>query len=72
MPVVGFAKAFQQTHIAQKARAGLQQPYEAPNPKCDEVLIKHKYALNGMQLALAVYFKLSYLFMHSTLVSGYA
>lgn len=48
MPVVGFAKAFQETEIAKKARGALQQPYQAPNPKCEEILIKHKYALNGM------------------------
>lgn len=49
MPVVGFAKAFQETQIAKKARAGLQQPYKPSNPKCDEILIKDKYALNGRQ-----------------------
>ena len=33
MPVAGFTKAFQQTHLAQKARGQLAQPYEAPNAK---------------------------------------
>jgi len=47
MPVAAFAKAFQQTQIAQKTRGDLAQPYQAPNPKCEEALIQHRYALNG-------------------------
>lgn len=47
MPVVGFAKAFDQTEMAQGTRGALAQPYQAPNPKCEEALIQHKYALNG-------------------------
>ena len=47
MPVAGFSKAFQQTHMAQRARGDLAQPYEAPNPECLEALIQHTYALNG-------------------------
>ncbi|KAL3141609.1 hypothetical protein ABBQ32_004850 [Trebouxia sp. C0010 RCD-2024] len=49
MPVAGFAKAFQQTHLAQKARGQLAQPYEAPNAKCTEALAQHRYALDGLQ-----------------------
>ncbi|KAL3160198.1 hypothetical protein ABBQ32_010959 [Trebouxia sp. C0010 RCD-2024] len=49
MPVVGFAKAFDQTEMAQGTRGALAQPYQAPNPKCEEALIQHKYALNGLQ-----------------------
>ena len=47
MPVAAFAKAFQQTQIAQKTWGDLAQPYQAPNPKCEEALIQHRYALNG-------------------------
>ena len=47
MPVAGFTKAFQQTHMAQQAAAQLQQPYVAPNAKCNEALIQHRYALTG-------------------------
>ena len=45
--MVGFAKAFDQTEMAQRTRGTLAQPYEAPNPKCEEALIQYKYALNG-------------------------
>lgn len=47
MPVVGFAKAFDQTGLAQRTGGTLAQPYEAPNPKCEEALIQYKYALSG-------------------------
>ncbi len=47
MPVVGFAKAFDQTEMAKTTRGALAQPYQAPNPKCEEALIQYKYALNG-------------------------
>ena len=57
MPVAGFTKAFQQTHLAQSAWGQLAQPYEAPNAKCMEALAQHRYALNGEQSPL-----------HSTLV----
>lgn len=54
MPVVGFAKAFDQTDMAQHTRGTLAQPYEAPNPKCDEALIQYKYALSGEFLPLTL------------------
>ena len=47
MPVVGFAKAFDQTEMAKRTRGTLAQPYEAPNPKCEQALVQYKYALNG-------------------------
>lgn len=47
MPVVGFAKAFDQTDMAQRTRGALAQPYQAPNPKCEEALMQYKYPLNG-------------------------
>ena len=47
MPVAGFTKAFQQTHMAQRTCEELAQPYEAPNAKCQQALIQHRYALNG-------------------------
>lgn len=50
LPVVGFAKAFDQTEMAKRTRGALAQPFEAPNPKCEEALIKYKYALNGERL----------------------
>ena len=53
MPVAAFAKAFQQTQIAQKTRGDLAQPYQAPNPKCEEALIQHRYALNGEMMGQA-------------------
>ena len=56
MPVAGFTKAFQQTHLAQKARGQLAQPYEAPNAKCIEALAQHRYALNGEQLCDTLWF----------------
>ena len=45
--MVGFARAFDQTDMAKRNRGTLAQPYEAPNPKCEEALIKYKYALSG-------------------------
>lgn len=53
MPVAGFAKAFDQTDIAKTTRGALAQPYEAPNPKCEEALIKYTYALTGKSLDIA-------------------
>ena len=53
MPVAAFARAFQQTQIAQRMRGALAQPYQAPNPKCDEALVQHKYSLNGWSLLLS-------------------
>ena len=47
VPVAGFSKAFRETEMAKKMRGSLQQPYQAPNPKCEEALIKDSYALNG-------------------------
>ncbi len=52
MPVVGFAKAFDQTEMAKTTRGSLAQPYQAPNPKCEEALITYKYALNGKSLTV--------------------
>ena len=52
--MVGFAKAFDQTDMAQRTRGTLAQPYEAPNPKCEEALIQYKYALSGELLLLTV------------------
>lgn len=52
--MVGFAKAFDQTEMAQRTRGTLAQPYEAPNPKCEQALIQHKYALNGEYQSLAL------------------
>ncbi len=54
MPVVGFAKAFDQTEMAKTTRGSLAQPYQAPNPKCEEALITYKYALNGKRLTVNV------------------
>ena len=45
--MVGFAKAFDQTEMAKRTKGTLAQPYEAPNPKCEDALIQYKYALNG-------------------------
>ena len=56
MPVVGFAKAFDQTHMAKSFRGTLAQPYEAPNPKCEEALFQYKYALNGEFCATSLFF----------------
>lgn len=47
--MAGFTKAFQQTHMAQQDASQLAQPYVAPNPKCNEALIQHRYALTGNQ-----------------------
>ena len=52
MPVVGFAKAFDRTEMAKTTRGSLAQPYQAPNPKCEEALITYKYALNGKSLTV--------------------
>ena len=54
MPVVGFAKAFDQTEMAKTTRGSLAQPYQAPNPKCEEALITYKYALNGESLTVHI------------------
>ncbi len=45
IPVRAFSEAFQQTPIARGNMEYLEQPYESPNPKCEEALITHKYAL---------------------------
>ena len=45
IPVKAFAEAFQQTQTAHENMQALEQPYVAPNPKCDEALFTHKYAL---------------------------
>ncbi|DBB15923.1 TPA: hypothetical protein ACH3X3_003297 [Trebouxia sp. C0006] len=48
VPVTAFADAFQQTAIAQRNMQYLEEPYVAPNPKCDEALITRKYALPAL------------------------
>lgn len=45
IPVAEFSEAFKQTQTYQASMAALQQPYAAPNPKCNDALIKHTYAL---------------------------
>ena len=45
IPVAAFAEAFQKTDIAQQSWEYLEQPYQAPNKKCQEALITHRYAL---------------------------
>ncbi|KAL3150185.1 hypothetical protein ABBQ32_000044 [Trebouxia sp. C0010 RCD-2024] len=49
IPVAAFAEAFQKTDIAKGSREYLEQPYKAPNKKCEEALITHHYALSLMQ-----------------------
>ena len=56
VPVTAFADAFQQTATAQRNMQYLDEPYVAPNPKCDEALITHKYALSGEYLVLLAAF----------------
>lgn len=46
IPVAAFADAFQKTNIAKESRQYLEQPYKAPNKKCEEALITHHYALS--------------------------
>ena len=55
VPVTAFADAFQQTAIAQRNMQYLEEPYVAPNPKCDEALITRKYALPGEWCINCVY-----------------
>lgn len=45
VPVATFADAFLKTDIAKESRQHLEQPYKAPNKKCEEALITHHYAL---------------------------
>ena len=45
IPVATFADNFQKTSIAKQGREYLEQPYQAPNKKCEEALITHHYAL---------------------------
>ena len=52
--VAAFAEAFQQTEIAKRNMAALEEPYVAPNAKCDEALITHKYALPCRLLCLVL------------------
>lgn len=47
VPATAFADSFKQTAIAQSNMQYLEEPYVAPNTKCDEALITHKYALSG-------------------------
>lgn len=46
IPVAAFADAFQKTGTAKRSREYLEQPYQAPNKKCEEALITHHYALS--------------------------
>ena len=70
MPVVGFAKAFDQTEMAKTTRGSLAQPYQAPNPKCEEALITYKYALNGKSPTVhGLGFGLSRCMGHSTCIA---
>jgi len=48
IPVVTFADNFQKTDIAKQQMQYLEEPYKAPNKKCEEALITHHYALNCM------------------------
>lgn len=52
MPVAAFAEAFQKTDIAKQSQAYMQQPYQAPNPKCLEALMTHHYALSCERTSL--------------------
>lgn len=45
IPVATFADNFQKTDIAKQQMQYLEQPYKAPNKKCEEALITHHYAL---------------------------
>ena len=54
IPVTEFADAFKQTAQATQSMQYLEEPYVAPNAKCDEALITHKYALSG-ELFLAAW-----------------
>ncbi|KAL3140482.1 hypothetical protein ABBQ38_004739 [Trebouxia sp. C0009 RCD-2024] len=54
IPVAAFANAFQQTQIAHDNNQALEEPYTAPNPKCEEALCSHKYALPLKQRMLAL------------------
>ena len=51
IPVAHFSEAFRQSQRYQDRLAELQQPYVAPNPKCEEALITHTYALPGVLLS---------------------
>ena len=44
--MAAFADAFQQTQTAHDNNQALEEPYVAPNPKCEEALFTHKYALS--------------------------
>ncbi|KAL0018676.1 hypothetical protein WJX77_002041 [Trebouxia sp. C0004] len=54
IPVAAFADAYQQTQAAHEALQALEQPYVAPNSKCDDALFTHKYALPLKQRVLAL------------------
>ncbi|KAL3134216.1 hypothetical protein ABBQ38_006651 [Trebouxia sp. C0009 RCD-2024] len=54
IPVAAFAQAFQQTETARENNQAVDKPYVAPNPKCDEALFTHKYALPLTQRMLAL------------------
>ena len=54
VPVAYFADTFLKTDIAKQGREYLEQPYTAPNKKCEEALITHHYALSR-KLTLEAY-----------------
>ncbi|DBA79271.1 TPA: hypothetical protein ACH3X2_007820 [Trebouxia sp. C0005] len=49
IPVATFADNFQKTDIAKQQMQYLEEPYKAPNKKCEEALITHHYALSFLQ-----------------------
>ena len=52
--VATFADNFQKTYIAKQQMQYLEEPYKAPNKKCEEALITHHYALNCMSSSLCL------------------
>lgn len=52
VPVASFGDAFLKTDTAKQSRQYLEQPYKAPNKKCEEALITHHYALSCKSLHL--------------------
>ena len=54
IPVATFADNFKKTDIAKQQMQYLEQPYKAPNKKCEEALITHHYALS-CRLSMLLY-----------------
>jgi len=54
IPVATFADNFQKTDIAKQQMQYLEEPYKAPNKKCEEALITHHYALNCTSSSLCL------------------